>query len=252
MPDSLVPENVFAFLLIFTRVGAILMVVPALGEASVPARVRLTIALMTTLVLTPVVSANMPVLPNGFLETGLLIAGEVLVGVLIGGVARVILSALHVGGSVIAFQTGLASSQTFDPTQGVQAAIVASFLTLLGVVMIFATDSHLLILEAISNSYTLFPPGQFAPIGDFAKLAISEVSSSFALGIQIAAPFIVYGLVFYIGLGLIARLMPQLQVFFIAMPLNIFLGFVLVLFLVSGIMMWFIQHFQDGLMPFLR
>jgi len=134
----------------------------------------------------------------------------------------------------------------------VQAAIVASFLTLLGVVMIFATDSHLLILKAISNSYILFPPGHLPPVGDFAQLAIKEVSSSFALGIQISAPFIVYGLVFYIGLGLIARLMPQLQVFFIAMPLNIFLGFVLLLFLVSGIMMWFIQHFQDGLMPFLR
>jgi len=252
MPDSLLPENVFGFLLIFTRVAAILMVVPALGEPSVPARIRLAIALMTTLVLTPVVSANLPVLPESFLSTGLLIIGEVMIGLMIGGVARVILSALHVGGSVIAFQTGLAASQTFDPSQGVQAAIVASFLTLLGVVMIFATDSHLLILKAISNSYILFPPGHLPPVGDFAQLAIKEVSSSFALGIQISAPFIVYGLVFYIGLGLIARLMPQLQVFFIAMPLNIFLGFVLLLFLVSGIMMWFIQHFQDGLMPFLR
>ncbi len=252
MPDALLPENVFGFLLIFTRVGAILMVAPALGEPTVPARVRLVIALMTTLVLTPVVSAQLPVLPDGFLQTGLLITGEVLVGVLIGGVARVMLAALHVGGSVIAFQTGLAASQTFDPTQGVQAAIVASFLTLLGVVMIFATNCHLLILEAISNSYILFPPGHLAPIGDFTQMAIKEISSSFALGIQIAAPFIVYGLVFYIGLGLIARLMPQLQVFFIAMPLNIFLGFVLLLFLVSGIMMWFIQYFQDGLMPFLR
>ena len=252
MPDTLLPENVFGFLLIFTRVGAILMVAPALGEVTVPARIRLVIALMTTLVLTPVVTANLPVMPESFLGTGLLIVGEVMVGLLIGGVARMILAALHVGGSVIAFQTGLAASQTFDPSQGVQAAIVASFLTLLGVVMIFATDSHLLILEAISNSYTLFPPGHLAPVGDFAQLAMKEMSSSFALGIQIAAPFIVYGLVFYIGLGLIARLMPQLQVFFIAMPLNIFLGFVLLLFLVSGIMMWFIQHFQDGLMPFLR
>jgi flagellar biosynthesis protein FliR len=175
-----------------------------------------------------------------------------MVGLLIGGTAKLIMASLHVSGSVIAFQTGLAVSQTFDPTQGIQAAIISSFLTLLGVVVIFASDMHLLILEAITNSYTLFPAGNYAPMGDFAQLAIRQVSASFALGVQIAAPFIVYGLVFYVGLGLIARLMPQLQVFFIAMPLNIFLGFVLMLFLISGILMWFLQAFQDGMMPFLR
>ncbi len=251
MLAGLIPANVFGFMLIFTRVAAILMIAPALGETTIPARIRLVVALTTTLAIFPVIAPTLPTLPPTFFGTGLVIIGEVVVGLLIGGIARIIMAALHVGGSIIAFQTGLAASQTFDPTQGVQAAIVASFLTLLGVVMIFATDSHLLILEAIRNSYNLFPAGQYAPIGDFAQLAIKEVASSFKLGVEISAPFIVYGLVFYIGLGLIARLMPQLQVFFIAMPLNIFLGFVLMLFLVSGIMMWFLQHFQDGLAPLL-
>lgn len=252
MLGALLPSNVFGFLLIFARVGAIIMVAPALGEILIPARVRLAIALTTTLAIWPVASQSLPAAPDSVIGSGLIIVGEVLVGLLIGGTARMIMAALHVGGSVIAFQTGLAVSQTFDPTQGIQAAIVSSFLTLLGVVTVFAADLHLLILQAISNSYNLFPPGNYAPFGDFAQFAIRQVAASFALGIQIAAPFIVYGLTFYVGLGLIARLMPQLQVFFIAMPMNIFLGFVLMLFLVSGIMMWFLQHFQDGLAPFLR
>jgi flagellar biosynthetic protein FliR len=250
--NEVLPANLFGFFLIFVRVGAIIMVAPALGEIMIPVRVRLAVAVTTALAIWPAVSTNLPAMPASALGTGLLILGEVLVGLLIGGTAKFIMASLHVGGSIIAFQTGLAVSQTFDPTQGIQAAIISSFLSLLGVVAIFASDLHLVILEAITNSYTQFPPGNYAPLGDFAQLAMRQISAAFALGVQIAAPFIVYGLVFYVGLGLIARLMPQLQVFFIAMPLNIFLGFVLMLFLISGIMMWFTQSFQDGMAPFLR
>lgn len=252
MLAQFLPGEIFGFLFVFARVGAIVMAAPALGEVSVPPRVRLSIALAIAAALWPVLSSSLPAMPAS--PFGLLVAigGEVLIGLFIGGVARLMMSSLHVGGAVIAFQSGLAVSMTFDPSQGTQSAIVSSFLSLLGVVVIFSADLHLMIIAAMRDSYALFPPSGFGFIGDLSELAVRVVAGAFLLGVQISAPFLVYGLVFYTGLGLIARLMPQLQVFFIAMPLNIYLGFFILLLVLSATMMWFAAYFEAGLAAFLK
>ena len=149
----------------------------------------------------------------------LLIGGEIGIGLLIGGLARLMTSALHVAGTVIAFKSGLAYALTMDPSQGVQGALIASFLSILGVVVIFSLNLHFLMLRGVVDSYVLFVPGQLPPIGDFADLAVRVVAGSFALGIQLAAPFIVYAMIFNISLGVMARLMPSLPIFFVVMPL---------------------------------
>ena len=128
--------------------------------------------------------------------------------------AAIIMSALQVAGFLIASQIGLSYAQTIDPTQNTQGAVVGNFMTLLGVVAIFATDMHHLAIGAIAGSYRLLPPGGHLPTCDMAQLVIQLVSGSFALGFQLAAPFLVFGFAVYAGLGLLARLMPQLQIFF--------------------------------------
>jgi len=111
-------------------------------------------------------------------------------------------------------------------------------------VLIFATGLHMMMIRALAVSYILFTPGQLPPVGDFAALAVRYVSSSFRIGIQIAAPFIVYGLVFYIGLGILARLLPQIQIFFIAIPLQIFLALIIFGLVLAPTMIWFLDHFE--------
>ena len=113
--------------------------------------------------------------------------------------------------------------------------------------LIFATNLHHLMLRALFDSYVLFAPGTLPPVADFADLAVRYVSSAFRVGVQIAAPFIVYGLVFYISLGLLARLMPQLQVFFIAIPLQILLGLVLLAIVLPPGVLWFLDYFEGTL-----
>lgn len=166
--------------------------------------------------------------------------------------ARLMLNALNIAGTIVAFQTSLAASQQFDPTQGQQSAIFASFFSVLGVALIFATDLHILMLRAMTDSYSLFPAGEMPPLGDFASAVVDLVAASFLLGVQISAPFLVFGVVFNIGLGLTARLMPQLPVFFVAMPLNIFLGFLILLIALPAMMLWFLEVYEERLSVFLN
>src|SRR5262245_36613954 len=233
---SFLPAYGAAFMLMFARIGTMVMLLPGLGELSVPARVRLTVALMLTLVLFPLHRAGYTI----DLRTpgrGLIALGqELLICMVLGMTARLTISALQVAGSVIAQQLGLGFVTAVDPTQGQQGLIVGNFLTLLGVTLIFATDLHHLVIAALDDSYTLFEPGEFPFLGDVAALSTRTVATAFRIGIQLSAPFVVFGLLFNLGLGVLSRLMPQMQVFFVGLPVSILVG-LLILFLVLGAMM---------------
>ncbi|MDE0781337.1 MAG: flagellar biosynthetic protein FliR [Alphaproteobacteria bacterium] len=244
MLAELLPLDVFAVFLVFVRIAAALMLLPGIGEAYVSVQIRLAAAAVLTVAISPLVIGTLPILPATPLELLMLILGELVVGVLIGAAARLMMSALHVAGTVIAFQSSLGFALFIDPTQGTQGALIAAFLSLLGLVLIFATGLHMMMIRALADSYVLFTPGQMPPVGDFAALAVRYVSSSFRIGIQIAAPFIVFGLVFYIGLGILARLLPQIQIFFIGIPLQIFLSLTIFGLVLAPMMIWFLDHFE--------
>ena len=150
-----------------------------------------------------------------------LMVHEIVIGVVLGATARVTLAALQVAGSVIAQQLGLGFVTAVDPTQGQQGLLIGNFLTLLGMTLLFATDSHHLVIAALNDSYTIFSPGEMMPSGDVAALATRAFAAAFKIGMQLSAPFLVFGLVFNIGLGVLARLMPQMQVYFVGVPLSI-------------------------------
>lgn len=244
--------SLLVFLLVFSRTGAMVMLLPAIGDVAVPARVRLVLALAISYALVPVVASTYPpVSPQSAMQLTLLIAQETTAGVLIGTMSRIIISALSTAGFLIATQIGLAYAQTLDPTQGQQGAIVSTFFSLLGTVLIFATDLHHLAIGAIQGSYTLIPPGAALPTADMAELAIRLTSGAFALGLQLAAPFLVFGFVVYAAVGILARLMPQLQVFFIAMPINILAGLFLLMLLLGSLMTLFLNFYAEQMGAFL-
>jgi flagellar biosynthetic protein FliR len=245
-------SQILIYMLVFARCGAMIMLLPAIGDMGVPSRVRLGLALAVSLALVPLVQHSYvtPANPTP-MEMGLLIAQEATAGVVVGAMARLIMSALAIAGNLIATQTGLAYAQTFDPSMGEAGAVVGNFLTLLGTVLIFATNLHHLAIGAIQGSYALLPPGQPLPTGDLAELAIRLVSGSFALGFQLAAPFIVFGFALYAALGILARLMPQLQVFFVAMPINILAGLLLLLLVLGTMMTVFLNFYADQMATFI-
>jgi flagellar biosynthetic protein FliR len=245
--------NILVYLLVFARTGAMVMLLPAIGDANVPGRVRLILALAISLALAPTVTGAYPQqAPASALALGLLIAQEITAGILIGAMARIIVTALPTTGFLIASQTGLSYAETLDPTSnGQQGAVVGNFFSLLGVVLIFATNLHHLAIGAIAGSYHLIPPGSSLPTGDMAELTIHLVSGSFALGFQLAAPFLVFGFAVNAAFGILARMMPQLQVFFVAMPVNILVGFVLLVLLLGSMMTVFLNFFSGQMGQFL-
>lgn len=247
MTINLLPTDVATFMLILARVGALVMLMPALGEENVSPRFRLTIAVLLAFVFWPFARPLYAIDPNDPVRLLLLLAGEIGTGLVLGIVARFVMSSLSVAGFVIANQLGLGFVTTVDPTQGQQGAIIGTFLTLTGLALIFATDLHHLAISAIAGSYEAFRPGVLPATGDAAQLALKAAADAFRIGVQLSAPFLVFGLIFNLGLGVLSRLMPQLQVFFIATPLSIMVGFVL-LILVMGLMMGvFLDDVGDAL-----
>lgn len=243
------PQTAMTYILIFARLGTMVMLMPGFSSQRLPMRMRLTIALVFTFIMYPLISQNYPAQAVVFYPAIVLLLSEIGVGLIIGGVSRILMSAAQVAGTVIAFQTGLSFAQTSDPTQGgVQGAIFGNFIAVLGVTLIFTLDLHHLVLAAIYQSYSIFTPGAPFDLKDAADMAVDVVAGSFVVGVQMAAPFLVFGLVFYFGLGLLARLMPQLQVFFIAMPANIAIGLLLFVLLLTMMMTWYMNHIEQFLL----
>ena len=241
-----IPDLAAAFLLTFARVGTLVMLLPGLGEALLPARLRLSIALALTLILLPIVR---PLLPTGTAPAAVVgtLIGEIAVGLVLGLATRAVMAALQTAGNIVASQIGLSYAMSVDPTAGGQEAAIGNFLTLLGVTLIFATDLHHLAIAAIRDSYALLPPVGVPDSGDAAKLAVMAVGRGFALALRIAAPFVAFALLFNLGLGVLARLMPQLQVFFLAQPLSVLLGVVILLASLGLMMSVFLLDLGDFL-----
>jgi flagellar biosynthesis protein FliR len=244
---SFLPALGAAFLLVFARAGTMVMLLPGLGEQNISARMRLTIAIVLAAVLLPLHRDDYHIDTSALGPVIVLLIEEILIGAVLGLTARLTIAALEVAGSVIAQQLGLGFVTAVDPTQGEQGAIIGNFLTLLGVTLFFATDMHYLVIAALNDSYTLFQPGEVLATGDVAALVTKTVSGAFRIGIQLSAPFLVFGLLFNLGLGVLSRLMPQMQVYFVAMPLTILLG-LLFLVLALGSMMGLFLDYAGGVL----
>jgi flagellar biosynthetic protein FliR len=250
---SLLPALAAAFMLVFARIGAMVMLLPGLGESTIPVRVKLAIALMLTLIILPLHRNAYQVDMQSLTSLLVLMLREIVIGIVLGATARVTLSALQVAGAVIAQQMGLGFVTSVDPTtQGQQGILIGNFLTMLGVTMLFATDSHYLVIAALNDSFTIFSPGETMASGDVASLATRAFAAAFRIGLQLSAPFLVFGLVFNIGLGVLARLMPQMQVYFVGVPLSIIAGFLVLAAVIAAMMGTFLDYFigvMHDLMP---
>jgi flagellar biosynthetic protein FliR len=241
---SFLPATAAAFLLIFARIGTMLMFMPGLGEQSFPSRMRLSIALALTLLLLPLHRDAYQIDLQALTPLITMLGEELLIGGLLGLTARLTLSALQVTGAVVAQQLGLGFVTSVDPTQGEQGVIIGNFLTMLGVMLVFATDLHYLVIAALDDSYSLFRPGVVPLTGDMAAHITNLVGGAFRIGVQISAPFLVFGLIFNLGLGILARMMPQMQVFFVGLPLSILGGLLLLIVVIGAMMSAFLGHVE--------
>ncbi|PZU54003.1 MAG: flagellar biosynthetic protein FliR [Brevundimonas sp.] len=217
-------DQVWAGGLIFARTASILMLIPGVGEAYVPPRIRLSLALVLTLALWPVVAGTLPAVPSTVGGMAGWVIREAVVGLMIGLLLRMFMAALSTAGEIVSLQTTLSFAQTANPLQAQPGTTIAAFLTLLGVTLLFATNTHHLFIAGIVGSYQLMAPAKPLMLNDFAAVAVRTMGEAFLLGVQLSAPVLVFALIFNLASGLVARVMPQFQIFFAAAPLSVILG----------------------------
>lgn len=241
--EQLLPANVFAAALIFARVGSAMMLLPGIGEFYVMQRYRLLLAVLISALLTPVLGPSLPPLPESAVRLFVEVGSEAMIGLFLGSVARVLLGALDVAGTIISLQLGLSAAQIFNPTAAATGTLISSFYGVMGVLLIFLTDLHHLLLRAVVDSYAVFAPGVMPPFGDLSDMIARSVAGAFTIGMEMAAPFIVLGVLFFTVIGLIGRLVPQLHVLFVTQPLQIIGGLVAMVFVLAASMRWFLDAF---------
>jgi len=251
MLSRFLTSELFAFMLIFCRVGSVVMLLPGFGEAYVPMRVRLMFALIFSLLLVPVLR-TLPPVPGDVFTLITLVVAEILIGLFLGGLCRILIGAIHMAGMIIALQSSLASALVQDVTQVQgQASALGNFMGMTTLVLFFVMDLHHMVLRGIADSYTLFIPGQFPMVEDFSNHSVQMMTSSFNAAIQISSPLIVVGLILYLGAGIMARLVPNIQVFFLLMAPQIFISFVVLMMSFSAMMLWYMDYFKESISKFI-
>lgn len=234
---------VFPFMLLLCRIGAVFMVFPIFSDVAISTRVRLLMALLISMAFFPLLADTLPPMPvttSGFIAV---VVVEVAVGILLGLAARIMFSALSLAGEMIAFMAGFQSATLFDPSSGANTAAPSIFLSLAAGVLFLALNLHHVVIQALVSSYQVFPVGELPPMADLATAVTNMVAMAFALGVQLAAPVIVAGFIALAMFGVFNRLIPQLQVFFVSVPISISLS-LLVMAATVGMLL---THFTDTL-----
>lgn len=245
-------DQIFVWMLVFARVGAAFQVMPTIGDAFVMARARLLLAAAVAFLVAPVLRDQLPPQPTDPFSLLILLFGEITVGLFLGSVARLMMSALETAGAIISVHAGLANAQVFNPALASQGSLPGALMGWLGLLLIFITDLHHLLMMAVVDSYATFVPGAMLPIGDMTQMVGRLVSNSFLLGFQMAAPFVVTAIVFALALGLLSRLAPQIQVFFLFMSAQVAMGLFLFALTLSAMMLFWLSHFEQSLVAFLQ
>lgn len=240
--EDFLPTQVYIILLVLSRLGATMMLIPGIGETFVPVRFRLILAIGLSLVVAPLIGDKIPLAPSAP-ELVRLLFLEMIVGLYFGIIARILLLTMDTAGQIIAMNTGLANAQIFNPAIATQGSLPGFFLLNIATLLLLITDLHHLLIRAMIDSYSLFPPGAPLPIADFADAISTVISNSFQLAVQLSSPFIVLGLLFYLVMGVMARLMPQLQIFFVALPIQVVMGLVVLSLVLSGAMLVFLEYY---------
>ncbi|WP_425051080.1 flagellar biosynthetic protein FliR [Psychromarinibacter sp. S121] len=230
---QLAEQWIYAVALIFARIGTATILLPGFGDQSVPPRAKITCGLALAIGLMPALPP--PQVPDNTSLLILLIAIEATIGAFIGLGARAIMAALHILGAQIGFASGLSNSLTPNQANAESASAIASLLTMGAIAAIFLSNTHHVILMGLMRSYAILPPGQIM-LGDLAEQMARLGGSAFYIAVAVGAPFYVLSLLLNLGMGLANRVMPAMQVFFVAAPGLIVAGLALLALAVPAIL----------------
>jgi flagellar biosynthetic protein FliR len=238
--------------MILSRIGAVIMLFPGIGENYVPPRTRMVFACFISLLLLEPLIGRLPPLPEAPAELVRLVSYEIIIGLFFGTMIRLVISALEMAGMIIGAQTGLSNATVLNPSLALQSPLPSAFLSTAALAIIFASGMDHFLIRSMIALYDMFPPGGTLETGDMAQTIIHTVNQSFVIGVELSAPFLIMGLLFYTGLGIIQRLLPQVQVFIVSVPMQIWGGLTMFSLTVSLIMTLWMHYFDQTISGFLN
>jgi flagellar biosynthetic protein FliR len=244
--------NVFNFFLVFARLSVVFLLLPGISASYVPVRVRLLFAVVVTMLVLPLVQSTLPPQPAESAALVGLLVTEIIIGGFLGAVVQTIMAALELAGQVISTATGMANAMVDDPVTEEQSAIMIGLLNLTAVAIIFISGVHHFLLMAMVDSYNLFLPGGPLFAKDMLNMVATVLDDAFYMGIRLAAPFLVFEMVFQIASGILARLSPQLNVFFVVLPLQIILGLSILMIVLPTLILVFMGFLDTNLRSLLN
>jgi len=237
MPD-LASFYVFPFMLIFFRLGAMILTAPGFSDSSINTRTRLIVAFTISAIMFPLLAEKMPPLPD---QTGLMIYyifAEIVMGICLSITARLFMGALSVAGELVAYMSGFQAATLFDPIGGANTTAPTLYMMIAAGALFFVSNFHHVLLLGVLESYKTFPAGSLPALEPTVAVIVQTVEDVFRVGVQISGPVMVTGFLGYVVLGVFNRLIPQLQVFFVALPVTVTLGlfmFALSLVVILGV-----------------
>lgn len=248
--DAIIP-SLSGFLLVLVRITSFFVTMPIFSYRTIPATHRIGLSFFLAWIMYYTIE-----IPNiAFDETFiLLVLKEALVGLMIGFVAYMILSAIQIAGGFIDFQMGFAIANVIDPQTGVQNPLMGQYLYTLSLLFLLATNGHHLLLDGIFYSYKFIPIDQvFIHFGnqDILDFVIKSFNQSFIIAFQMAIPVVGSLFIVDIGLGILARTVPQLNIFVVGIPIKIAVSFIILL-IVMGVMMTVVGQLFEYILVTMR
>ena len=242
---QLIPVEQFqTFLVVTSRVAGFIGAIPVISSAQTPGRVKTAMVVAISLALFPVMADAVPKVSFSPLPFLLLMISELLLGLLLGLVARLIFTAVEFGATVVGFQMGFAAANVFDPQSERQVALISQFQNIFAILIFLAINGHHLFLKTAVLSYQLLPPGGLDFSGKAIPFLMELTSHMFAIGVQFSAPVLAVLLLSGLILGILARVFPQLNVFLLSFPINIGTAFILMALTLSMVSVLISREFD--------
>ncbi|MCC5909812.1 MAG: flagellar type III secretion system protein FliR [Clostridiaceae bacterium] len=222
--------NMNLFFLIFFRISGIFIVAPIFSRKNIPMMVKIGLSVLITFILLPIISMDFMFYQITFGELAFYVIKEFLLGIIIGFVGFLYFSTLYLAGTIIDTQIGFAMVNVMDPQTNSQMPIMSSFYNIIFTLLFLAMNGHHLIIRALVYSYNVLPVGFTLSIGEeMVQRLISIMTEIFILSFRFSAPILATIFLANVLLGILARTMPQMNVFIVGLPLKIIVGLTTIL-----------------------
>ena len=212
------------FFLVFLRVGAILMSIPIFDSRGIPFFFKIALAFATGIVLFPLLNLDAVPIASDFFTLSISVAGEIFLGLAIGFSVKLIFAGIQLAGQLAGYQMGLALANVMDPATSEQVPLLAQFNNLIGLLVFLSINAHYWFIKALTESFRLVPPLNVNFGSSLMEHLIQLSGDMFVIALQVGAPVIAAMLITSVAFGLVARTVPQMNVFIVAMPLKIGVG----------------------------